>query len=90
MDRADAPIHSPPRIWSAGYSAGLYPQARQVGKATTWCANCRRPALQRSTAEVLSAIHEHDFLSCSFGGRLRLGKFGLTLEPTKTKLVEVN
>jgi retron-type reverse transcriptase len=30
-------------------------------------------ALQRSTAEVLSAIYEQDFLSCSFGGRLGLG-----------------
>ena len=26
-------------------------------------------ALQRSTAEVLSAIYEQDFLKCSFGGR---------------------
>ena len=26
-------------------------------------------ALQRSTAEVLSAIYEQDFLTCSFGGR---------------------
>lgn len=26
-------------------------------------------ALQRSTAEVLSAIYEQDFLNCSFGGR---------------------
>ncbi len=26
-------------------------------------------ALQRSVAEVLSAIYEQDFLSCSFGGR---------------------
>jgi RNA-directed DNA polymerase len=30
-------------------------------------------ALQRSTAEVLSAIYEQDFLPCSFGGRPRLG-----------------
>ena len=30
-------------------------------------------ALQRSTAEVLSAIYEQDFLSCSFGGRPGLG-----------------
>ena len=30
-------------------------------------------ALQRSTAEVLSAIYEKDFLSCSFGGRKGLG-----------------
>src|SRR6202162_1672455 len=29
-------------------------------------------ALQRSTAEVLSAIYEQDFLPCSFGGRPRL------------------
>ncbi len=26
-------------------------------------------ALQRSTAQVLSAIYEQEFLSCSFGGR---------------------
>lgn len=30
-------------------------------------------ALQRSTAEVLSAIYEQDFLSCSFGGRPGVG-----------------
>ena len=30
-------------------------------------------ALQRSTAEVLAAIWEQDFLSCSFGGRPGLG-----------------
>jgi RNA-directed DNA polymerase len=30
-------------------------------------------ALQRSTAQVLSAIYEQDFLSCSFGGRPGLG-----------------
>jgi group II intron reverse transcriptase/maturase len=30
-------------------------------------------ALQRSTAEVLSAIYEQDFLPCSFGGRPKLG-----------------
>jgi len=30
-------------------------------------------ALQRSTAQVLSAIYEQDFLSCSFGGRPRRG-----------------
>lgn len=29
-------------------------------------------ALQRSVAEVLSAIYEQDFLSCSFGGRPKL------------------
>jgi RNA-directed DNA polymerase len=29
-------------------------------------------ALQRSTAEVLTAIYEQDFLPCSFGGRPRL------------------
>jgi RNA-directed DNA polymerase len=29
-------------------------------------------ALQRSAAEVLSAIYEQDFLPCSFGGRPRL------------------
>ena len=43
MDRADAPIHPPPRISSAEHSAGLYPQARQDGEAPTWCSNCRRP-----------------------------------------------
>ena len=30
-------------------------------------------ALQRSTAQVLSAIYEQDFLSCSFGGRPKMG-----------------
>jgi RNA-directed DNA polymerase len=30
-------------------------------------------ALQRSTAEVMSAIYEQDFLPCSFGGRPGLG-----------------
>jgi RNA-directed DNA polymerase len=35
------------------------------------CVNDR--ALQRSVAEVLSAIYEQDFLSCSFGGRPGLG-----------------
>ena len=30
-------------------------------------------ALQRSTAQVLSAIYEQDFLPCSFGGRPNLG-----------------
>lgn len=30
-------------------------------------------ALQRSTAQVLSAIYEQDFLPCSFGGRPRVG-----------------
>ena len=29
-------------------------------------------ALQRATAEVLSAIYEQDFLACSFGGRPKL------------------
>src|SRR5438874_2534529 len=27
-ERADAPIHAPPRVSRAGHSAGLYPQAR--------------------------------------------------------------
>jgi group II intron reverse transcriptase/maturase len=35
------------------------------------CVNDR--ALQRSTAQVLSAIHEADFLPCSFGGRPERG-----------------
>jgi len=30
-------------------------------------------ALQRSVAQVLAAIYEQDFLSCSFGGRVGLG-----------------
>ena len=30
-------------------------------------------ALQRSVAQVLSAVYEEDFISCSFGGRPRLG-----------------
>jgi RNA-directed DNA polymerase len=30
-------------------------------------------ALQRSTADVLSAVYEQDFLPCSFGGRPKIG-----------------
>ena len=35
------------------------------------CVNDR--ALQRSTAQLLSAIYEADFLPCSFGGRPERG-----------------
>jgi hypothetical protein len=38
---------------------------------STWTVADR--ALQRSTAEVLSAIYEQNFLPCSFGGRPKLG-----------------
>src|ERR1700760_4534272 len=72
MDRADAPIHPPPGVSRAGHSAGLYPQARQDGKAPPRVPTVADRALQRSTAEVLSAIYEQDFLPCSFGGRPKL------------------
>ena len=54
MDRADAPIHSPPRISRAGCSARLYPQARQDGKAPIGRANGRRPGApaQRGRSDV--------------------------------------
>src|SRR5712672_1507414 len=50
MDRADAPVHSPSRIQSAEYSAGLYPQARQDGKRPLGVPTVADRALQRSTA----------------------------------------
>ena len=42
------------------------------------CVNDR--ALQRSTAQVLSAIYEADFLPCSFGGR---PERGISPRPTR-------
>ena len=72
MDRADAPIHPPPGISRAEHSAGLYPEARQDGKRPLGVPTVADRALQRSTAEVLSAIYEQDFLPCSFGGRPKL------------------
>jgi retron-type reverse transcriptase len=38
-------------------------------------------ALQRSTAQVLSAIYEQDFLPCSFGGRPGLGAHNALATP---------
>ena len=72
MDRAHAPIHPPPRVSRAGHPAGLYPQAWQDGKAPPRVPTVSDRALQRSTAEVLAAIYEQDFLPCSFGGRPKL------------------
>ena len=43
------------------------PGKRQKRPLGVPCVNDR--ALQRSTAQVLSAIYEADFLPCSFGGR---------------------
>src|SRR6516162_9246639 len=72
MDRAYAPIRPPPRVSRAGHPAGLYPQAWQDGKAPLGVPTVSDRALQRSTAEVMSAIYEQDFLPCSFGGRPKL------------------
>ena len=72
MDRADAPIHPPPRVSRAGHPAGLYPQACKTEKRPLGVPTVSDRALQRSTAEVLSAIYEQDFLPCSFGGRPKL------------------
>jgi len=64
MDGADAPVHSPSRIQSAGHSAGLYPQPGKTEKRPLGVPTVADRALQRSTAEVLSAIYEQD--SCLF------------------------
>src|SRR6476660_8808888 len=72
MDRADAPIHPPPGVSRAGYSAGLYPKPGKTEKRPLGVPTVADRALQRSTAEVLSAIYEQDFLPCSFGGRPKL------------------
>ena len=45
------------------------PKPGKVEKRPLGVPNVADRALQRSTAEVLSAIYEQDFLSCSFGGR---------------------
>ena len=56
MGGACAPIRSPPGISGTGHPARVYPEAWQTGKAPVCvpCVNDR--ALQRSTAQVLSAI----------------------------------
>src|SRR5207344_2900531 len=73
MDRADAPIHPPPRVSRAGHSAGLYiPKPGKTEKRPLGVPTVSDRALQRSTAEVLSAIYEQDFVPCSFGGRPKL------------------
>src|ERR1700736_5778548 len=73
MGRACAPIRSPPGISGTGHPARVYPEAckREKRPLGVPCGNDR--ALQRSIAQVLSAIYEADFLPCSFGGRPKRG-----------------
>jgi len=73
MGRACAPVRSPPGISGTGHPARVYPKPgkREKRPLGVPCVNDR--ALQRSTAQVLSAIYEADFLPCSFGGRPERG-----------------
>ena len=73
MDWGNASIRSPSRIQSARNSARLYSKAREAGETPLGVPTVSDGALQRSTAQVLSAIYEQDFLPCSFGGRPGLG-----------------
>ena len=47
----------------------VHPQTRQAEKRPLGVPCVSDRALQRSAAQVLSAIYEADFLPCSFGGR---------------------
>src|SRR6202140_5030319 len=64
-------------IHRQGYRApdirrGYIPKPGKTEKRPLGVPTVSDRALQRSTAEVLSAIYEQDFLPCSFGGRPRL------------------
>src|ERR1700730_490311 len=72
MDRADAPVHPPPRVSRAGHSAGLYPQAREDGKAPPRGSARLLPGAPRQHARVAVRHYEQDFLPCSFGDRPKL------------------
>jgi hypothetical protein len=76
-------------------------EAHLPGAADVLCQSAGSRALQRSVAQVLSAIYEQDFLSCSFGGRPERGahhalatlheiiagsKVGWVLEAAKSQL----
>ena len=54
---------------AAEYSASVYPDTREAEKRPLGLPCVADRALQRSAAQVLSAIYEQDFLSGSFGGR---------------------
>ena len=73
MGGAYAPSRSPPGI-GAPDIRHVYiqkPGKREKPPLGVPCVNDR--ALQRSTAQVLSAIYEADFLPCPFGGRPERG-----------------
>lgn len=69
------------KIWNRMSSGSYFPPAVKAVKIPKKNGGTRilgvptvmDRALQRSTAEVLSAIYEQDFLNCSFGGRPRRG-----------------
>jgi len=56
--------YKPPAVRRVWMSNQCKPEKQSIGVNTIV-----DRALQRSTAEVLSAIYEQDFLNCSFGGR---------------------
>jgi len=64
---AHASVRSPQGIPCAGYPARVHPETQEKRPLGVPCVSDR--ALQRSAAQVLSAIYEADFLPCSFGGR---------------------
>src|SRR6266404_6875875 len=84
-----APIRSPPGISGTEYRRVYIPKPgkREKRPLGVPCVNDR--ALQRSTAQVLSAIYEADFLPCSFGGRPGRGADDLMMPPSSKELCVV-
>ena len=73
MDRADAPVHSPSGYKAPDIRRVYIPKPGKTEKRPLGVPTVADRVLQRSTAEVLSAIYEQDFLPCSFGGRPKFG-----------------
>src|SRR5258708_20241382 len=82
MDCRHVAIRAPGRISSARDTAGLYPEARKAGDAPSGRAHCSGPGTPTKCQYRADALRAQEALT------KRLRKFSLTLEPTKTKLVE--
>src|SRR3981189_2684102 len=82
MDCGHVAIRPPRRISSARDTAGLYPEARKAGDAPSGRAHCSGPGTPTKCQNRADALRAQEALT------KRLRKFSLTLEPTKTKLVE--
>ena len=69
MDWGNAPVCPPQGVQAPAIRRVYIPKPGKQEKRPLGVPTVSDRALQRSTAEVLSAIYEQDFLPCSFGGR---------------------